>query len=376
MRKILIMLAFCFVFFCTGCGEETSRTFEAEYEVLGTLSDGQAKNDTYVFKGVTNEKDEIIELEFDIIHNKGLESEYSKKGLMNYFMNISDVKITENENGYSLDKITAYGYHEDYSENGQYMISAKHSDVKVDTLFGELEFQNDATGGEESVEIDKAIIAFEGLANEVGIVDLSERTPVAELLVSHKAYAEGEFFETEARVSFEGVAGGRSYGEQLEAIRTHILENKMTLEEVYEMFKTENQVSTKVVDRDAVAGASIAFTENFQQMVYLAMTGEVFEGVTNGVTKENGSEVYEVVAQGYGGEIEMKVTIDGMGKISDIEIVKENESAGFGRELLEEDSEFLATIIRDDGEVDEVAGVTITSSAVKKALEEVKKYNE
>ena len=52
----------------------------------------------------------------------------------------------------------------------------------------------------------------------------------------HGLYADGSYQEGSKRISFAGYHGGRSYGEQMAAIEAYILENKMTLEDVYEPY--------------------------------------------------------------------------------------------------------------------------------------------
>lgn len=103
------------------------------------------------------------------------------------------------------------------------------------------------------VTVEKACIAYGYLAREAG-VDLTPETPVKDLLALHGLYADGMFVEGSNRVSFAGYNGGRSYGEQMEAITDYILANHMTLEDVYEMFRTVNQASTPIQDRDTIAG--------------------------------------------------------------------------------------------------------------------------
>ena len=46
-----------------------------------------------------------ITLNFDIIRNKGLEGEYSKKDIMGYMMNVCDATVTETEGGWKLEHL-------------------------------------------------------------------------------------------------------------------------------------------------------------------------------------------------------------------------------------------------------------------------------
>lgn len=357
--------------------EDGVETFAAEYEMKGTTSSGKPKNDTFIFEGTT--KDGIItELNFDIIRNKGTENEYSKKDIMGYMMNVSDAEVAKDGDKFKLVKLTAYGFDPAYGEGGnaQYLVSAACDELTETTAFKDLTFTNDATGDGASVELDKALIAFGGIAKEAGVETLTEDTLVKDLLVPHGFYKDNAFVEGSTRVSFEGIAGGRSYGEQIDAIAAHILENNMTLEDVYEMFKTVNQPETSVEDRDVVSGASIAFVGDFQRMVYVAMHGEIFEGVTNHSVNEDITKV-EVVTQGYGGEIETFVSFDGTGKIVEISVRDSNETENIGAVLTAEDSDFIKALI--DGQenvdgVDMVSGATKTSTALINAVKAAQEY--
>ena len=206
-------------------------------------------------------------------------------------------------------------------------------------------------------------------------VELTAETTVKELLALHGLYVDGAFVEGSKRVSFAGYNGGRSYGEQLDAITDYILANQMTLEDVYEMFRTVNQASTQIEDRDAIAGATITFDGDFQRMVYLAIHGELFEGVVTRTENEDGSQVMEVVTQGYGGEIETNITFDANGRITAIAVRDAQETDGVGGVLTAAGSDYINALIagQDDLDaVDAVSGATMTSTALKKAVEYAK----
>ena len=182
--------------------------------------------------------------------------------------------------------------------------------------------------------VEKACIAYGYLAREAGVELHAAETPCEGPAGACTACMRtATFVEGSNRVSFAGYNGGRSYGEQLDAIVDYILENKMTLEDVYEMFRTVNQASTPIQDRDVISGATITFTGDFQRMVYLAIHGELFEGVVNTTTNEDGSVVKEVVTQGFGGEIETNVTLDAEGKVTAISVRDAQETDGVGAVL-------------------------------------------
>lgn len=348
-------------------------TFAAEYEMFGTTSAGLPKNDTFIFEGETTDG-VITKLNFDIIRNKGEADEYSKKDIMGYMMNVSDATVEEAEDGLKLTTFTVYGYDPAFSDGdayyAQFMVNASCDALTEDTLFQDLTF-NDMARPDNAVTLDKALIVYGYLGREAGL-ELTGETPVKDLLALHGLYADGAFAAGSNRVSFAGYNGGRSYGEQIDAIVAYILANQMTLEDVYEMFRTVNQASTPIPERDVVSGATITFTGDFQRMVYLAIHGELFQGVVNVTENEDGSVVKEVVTQGYGGEVETHVTLDAEGRVTAISVRDAQETDGIGAVLTADGSEYIAALIagQDDLDaVDAVTDATVTSDALKQAVE-------
>ncbi|MED9821227.1 MAG: FMN-binding protein [Christensenellales bacterium] len=372
MKKMLaMMLALTLVFGAAALAEE--KTFSAEYEMKGTTSAGKPKNDTFVFEGKTVDG-VITELNFDIIRNKGTEGEYSKKGIMGYMMNVSDAAVEKTEDGYALSQLAVYGYDPVYDSGtyAQFMLSASAEKLTDELTFGELTF-SDMARPDHPVSVEKAVIAYQYLASEAGMT-LTAETPVKDLLAIHGFYQDGAFVEGTGRVSFAGYHGGRSYGEQIDAIAAYILEQGMTLEEVYEMFKTVNQASQPIEERDTISGATITFVGDFQRMVYMAMYGELFEGVVNHTTTDGVTKV-EVATQGFGGEIETQVSFDADGKMVDIKVRDAQETEGIGAALYAEDAAFLQAMIEGNtADVDNVSGATVTSEALKKAVKMAQEY--
>lgn len=372
MKKMLaMMLALTLVFGAAALAEE--KTFSAEYEMKGTTSAGKPKNDAFVFEGKTVD-DVITELNFDIIRNKGTEGEYSKKDIMGYMMNVSDAAVEKTEDGYALSQLTVYGYDPAYASGtyAQFMLSASAEKLTDELTFGELTF-SDMARPDHPVSVEEAVIAYQYLASEAGMT-LTAETPVKDLLAIHGFYQDGAFVEGTSRVSFAGYHGGRSYGEQIDAIAAYILEQGMTLEEVYEMFKTVNQASQPIEERDTISGATITFVGDFQRMVYMAMYGELFEGVVSHTTTDGVTKV-EVATQGFGGEIETHVSFDADGKIVDVKVRDAQETEGIGAALYAEDAAFLQAMIEGNtADVDNVSGATITSEALKKAVKMAQEY--
>lgn len=375
MKKICsVLLALALLLPAAALAEDAKvETFAAEYEMFGTTSAGLPKNDTFIFEGETTDG-VITKLNFDIIRNKGEADEYSKKDIMGYMMNVSDATVEETEDGFKLTTFTVYGYDPAFSDGdayyAQFMVNASCDALTEDTLFQDLTF-NDMARPDNAVTLDKALIVYGYLGREAGL-ELTGETPVKDLLALHGLYADGAFAAGSNRVSFAGYNGGRSYGEQIDAIVAYILANQMTLEDVYEMFRTVNQASTPIPERDVVSGATITFTGDFQRMVYLAIHGELFQGVVNVTENEDGSVVKEVVTQGYGGEVETHVTLDAEGRVTAISVRDAQETDGIGAVLTADGSEYIAALIagQDDLDaVDAVTDATVTSDALKQAVE-------
>ena len=375
MKKICsVLLALALLLPVAVLAEDAKvETFAAEYEMFGTTSAGLPKNDTFIFEGETTDG-VITKLNFDIIRNKGEADEYSKKDIMGYMMNVSDATVEEAEDGFKLTTFTVYGYDPAFSDGdayyAQFMVNASCDALTEDTLFQDLTF-NDMARPDNAVTLDKALIVYGYLGREAGL-ELTGETQVKDLLALHGLYADGAFAAGSNRVSFAGYNGGRSYGEQIDAIVAYILANQMTLEDVYEMFRTVNQASTPIPERDVVSGATITFTGDFQRMVYLAIHGELFQGVVNVTENEDGSVVKEVVTQGYGGEVETHVTLDAEGRVTAISVRDAQETDGIGAVLTADGSEYIAALIagQDDLDaVDAVTDATVTSDALKQAVE-------
>ena len=354
------------------------KEFGAEYEMKGTTSSGKPKNDTFIFSGET-EDGIITKLTFDVIRNKGQEGAYSKKDLMGYLMNISDAQVDKDGDNFKLTKLTSYGYDTAFDEGSaaQFMVSASIDAITDTTTFKDLTFTNDAQSTPDnivSVPMDKALIAYKYVADEAKIENFSEETLVKDILSAHGLYDGTTFVEGTQRISFAGYHGGRSYGEQIDAIAAYILEKKMTLEDVYEMFKTVNQGSTPIEERDVISGATITFVGDFQRMAYVAIHGELFEGVLTH-TQTDDQRVIEVVTQGYGGEIETHVTFDNEGKITDIKVRDAQETAEIGATLTADGSDFINALLAGQGKADVVAGATVTSNSLIKAVQLAIEFN-
>ncbi len=356
---------------CSTTKEPVVEEFSAEYEMKGTTSAGLPKNDTFIFEGETTDGI-ITKLNFDIIRNKGMEDEYSKKDLYGYEMNVSDGAIEEVNGALNLTNLSASGFvkYPGTDSGVQFMVRASLEGLTPESTFADLVVFDLST--QSTMELENAIAAYSYLAAESGIEELTGDTLVIDLMSAFdELVVDGAFVAGEQRVSYAGYNGGRSYGEQIDAIVDYILANDMTLEDVYDMFRTVNQQSTPIEERDVISGATISFVGDFQRTVYLAIHGELFEGVTN-ATEADGSTTVEVVTQGYGGEIETHVTFDADNTITAISVRDDQESEGVGAVLTADGSDFLNSLIEGQSDIESVevsSGATVTSEALKKAVQ-------
>ena len=384
MKKLIALAALAAVLGLSACSSKPAETeptptpapsadavvedFSAEYVVTGTSHSGSTYEDTYIFEGKTTDGI-ITELNFDIISNKGTDKEISKKDIMGYMMNVSDASVVKTENGFALENLSANGFEKELS---QYMTSASCDNLTEETTMKDLAVAN-ITG--EILTPEQAVTVYQYLANEADI-ELTVDTPVKELLAIHGLYADGEFKEGKSRVSFAGYNGGRSYGEQLNAITDYILANNMTLEDVLNMFQTVNQQSTPIEDRDVVTGATIAFGKDFADVVEVAINGEVVKKETTHETTDAGT-VVTVYTEGFGGDIQTEVTFDAEGKITAITVVDAKETPERGGKLTAEGSDFINALIEGQADVDavdNVSGASRTSEALKGAVKTAVEY--
>lgn len=274
MKKGLISLLSALVVFgmvgCSKPAEPVVAPFSAELEKEVSAYGGASYVDTYVFEGETTDGI-ITKLNFDIIRDRGTETEISKKDIMGYLMNVATATVASTENGITLQlDVNSYS-----NELGQYMITATAAGITAETTLSDLVYIGSANGGysREDYGIETGLLALNYLGDELGL-GLTAQTPVVDVLAGFGLASNGTLVEGSKRISFAGLNGGRSYGEQVDAIVAHILANNMTLEQVLEMFQTVNQMGVAIEDRDAISGATISFAEDFQEIVSVAINGK------------------------------------------------------------------------------------------------------
>lgn len=239
----------------------------AEYTVVSNEG-GTPHHETLTMEGTT-ENGVLTALRFDVIVNRGQEDEYSKRDLSRYPMNTAGADVTNIAGRWSLVRLDICGYTEQEGI-GQYAVLAAADPLTEETVFGDLTFTDQ---GGDTVDLGRALLLYQYLAAE-GDLTLTAETPVTALLELLGLYTHDGLVGGSNRVSFGGAHGGRSYGEQLDAIAGYALAQGMTIEELYDLLRTENQPAQPLAERDAVSGATITFSGDLQRLVYLALYGE------------------------------------------------------------------------------------------------------
>lgn len=96
----------------------------------------------------------------------------------------------------------------------------------------------------------------------------------------------------------------------------------------------------------------------------LIMVAAVLAGCGGGASYEDGT--YEGEAQGHNGPLRVEVTVTD-GEISNVEVLEHVESEGIAEPALEQTP---ADIVSNNStDVDAVSGVTVTSDAIKEAVD-------
>ena len=220
------------------------------------------------------------------------------------------------------------------------------------------------------------LVSFAVLAGCVAIYDYVNAPVPGEVFTGK---AQGMFCEIEAQVT---VADGKIVDVKLTGAEETPSLGGVVLEEM-----PAKIIAAQSADVDGMAGATVttdavkaAVNDALTQAgLYVpAVTEEVTEAATEAVTEAEteatetateaaaSGEVFTGKAQGMG-EVVAEVTVAD-GKIVDVKLTGENETAGIGSVVLEE---MPAKIIEaQSADVDGVTGATITTNAVKAAVNE------
>jgi len=205
------------------------------------------------------------------------------------------------------------------------------------------------------------------LEEAVGI-SIDETTSIADFLTPLGFYNQEDSLVKNGMTSIEltGAYGGRSFNHQLEAIEEFIVENSLTLEEVYTLLSTNNQGYD---ERDAIAGATIMFDGKMQAIVAQAAGIELPErqAMVIGQVEEASETIITVKAYGLH-EMIVQVRLDDSRNVLEVSVLSHTETEGYGKEVVEGDylDQFINTDLAD---IDEVAGATLTSEGIIEAVQ-------
>ena len=107
---------------------------------------------------------------------------------------------------------------------------------------------------------------------------------------------------------------------------------------------------------------------NKSLLAALLLTGAL-AGCSNGGGEATGGEggTYSATEKGYAGDVTVNVTVDGLGKITDVTYTADSETEAVGGAA----AETLAAAMKEAGstDVEAVSGATLTSEAFIKAAE-------
>ena len=371
MKKLLLLatsllLTACLVACSTNTNNEVQQTQTSETQTpvttngtiekfIGAWEDktefnGISYTDTFSILGETTDNI-ITSLEFDVIRGERTDYAIDRKNIMGDDMNISEAKVSLGEaDSLILDKLVVNGYDQRIL-GGLFCVTGSTDELTHDTTLADLTFQLNNT---KEATMEEVLIAFEYVAKENNIT-LSKDTKVVELLPIYNIEVTDLAIQTgEGRISFTGSDGGRSFGEQIDVLVKYILDNKMTLEQVLTLFKTENQ--GKMHERNTIPGCSLQFTRVFSSVVQRAIAIQKFVGdVVDIHENEDGSLIAHIYASAYkGSDIEANVIIKD-GKILDIIINTYGQIEREGGTLIQPGSEFIKLLITNQDNLDSIS---------------------
>ena len=205
---------------------------------------------TYIIAGSLDEDGKVTAIHFDMISSRGV-----SKRSTDYLMNIAHVSVGGEVGHQTLD-IFIGGSTQNIPQVYNYIrgtLSNPDALFKDFSLFGMM----GPYTGDQGDEI------FNLLAEALEI-NITASTKVWEVMDALGLWdEENEIFKNTGTgpnrktLELTGRWGGGSFDNQLVALETYIIENGLTLEEVYTLLTEVNQADD--VDRDTVAGATMMF---------------------------------------------------------------------------------------------------------------------
>jgi hypothetical protein len=336
---------------CETCEETPQLAF---YEQMYFEGSGYTPAYDYFLSGTLNEDGEIEYIRYNMVASNGVSKRSSQ-----YLMNNATVLIGGSAGNQTIE-IFIGGSTENIAQVFNYIRGTIAQDGS--TLLFDLGISGAYPGA--PVNHQDEIYALLGNALDVTI---DETTMIKDLLEPIGFYSSSTDLVKNGMTSIEltGAYGGGSFHNQLKALEAYIVDNALTLEEVYELVSSNNQGYD---NRDVVAGATILFDPKIVEITAKAagITIDEQEPMIIGHDEDETSITITVKTFGYN-EMIVQVTFDLDHVITAVDVLSHTETQGYGLEVIEGDflDQFLGHASED---VDVVSGVTLTSQGIIDAI--------
>lgn len=360
MKKIgLIALLFITLFSLTACQEDTNTCIvpieTSFYETMFFEGSGYTPGYNYYLSGSLNELGEITSIRYDMVSIYGV-----SKRSNDYLMNNATL-IIGGETGHQTIDLFIGGSTDNipqvYNSIKGVIASDGSTTLKSLGILG-------AYPG--------AVVSYQeeiyGLLEEAFQITIDDTTTIADLLTPVGLFDTTNNVVKNGRkvVELTGVHGGKNYDHQLQALETYVVDNHLTLAQLYTLVSTNNQGFDNV---DAVAGATILFDQKIVKITMEAAGITVNnDPVVIGNTVTNNETTITVRATGLH-EMTVQIVFDNTKTITSVNVLTHTETEGYGKEVIE--GTFIQTIIDNQTElskVDAIAEATLTSNALIEAV--------
>lgn len=373
MKKLVLLFLCAFSFaLLTACNETDDQPESPEvpqqetpspssfFEVMDFEPSGYTPGYRYFLAGSLNETGEITQIHFDMVSTSNI-----SKRSENYQMNVTYIMVGGLKDYQTID-IFIGGSTENiaqamYSIKGQ--IKADGSDLLMDlpllSFFG-------APVDKESIPVDEI---YQLLSTGFDNFDITEETTVANLLSQVRLYDSENSVVKNGRkvIGLTGKWGGGTFHEQLLALESYIVNEALTLEELYTFLTETNQADDQ--ERDVVTGVTMMFEPKIIKIVAKAAGIDLWDGepTVTDAKIENSNHIITVRIMGYH-EMLVEVELSADKNLVNLTVVEHTETANIGKDVI--DGDFISQLINADqiDDVEIIAGATKTSQALIDAI--------
>lgn len=363
MKKITTVLLALVAMLFLSCGSQQSEEDivvesqkeyqKAFYAQMDFEASGYTPAYTYYLSGSLNESGEITAVRYDMVSHYGVSKRSS-----DYLMNNAVFLIGGEKGSQTIDLFIG------------------GSSTSIPQIYNRIAGSISAAGNESFMDI-PLLGAYPGavvehseeiygvLSSGLGI-NINESTTLAEVLTAARLYdgEKGSVKNGRTSIPLKGAWGGGNYDQQLTALEKHIVEKALTLPEMVELLKNNNQGDD---NRDAVSGATVMFDPKMQAIAAMVAGIDLNPHAATVLGSEvKGDEtIYSVEATGKY-LIAASIAVDKEGKMTAFNVTEHKETEGMGKDLIE--SDFIVKLISSQNaldSVDAVAGATMTANALK-----------